>query len=93
MKTITVDGKNYELNVNRAKDLGVLREVKPIILELTTDEAAVLRAVFSGIGGPPSGARGQVDNVARKLYAQAPNSTTDLDLTFVSGNSSMYFKK
>ena len=50
---IKIDNKEYALDTNRAVELGVLREVKPIVLTLTEQQAEALLRVLGKVGGCP----------------------------------------
>ena len=64
---ITIGNKQFSLNVKAALANGTLREQKKVALELTENEAATLRFVLGKVGGSPSGIRGYIDPIFRKL--------------------------
>lgn len=87
---ITYNNKPYTLDIEKSIKLGVLKPVLPPTknIALTEDEAAVLYAIFSNIGGSHAGARGQTQSVSNKIYKEFGYPTTSLNLTIDKKNSS-----
>jgi hypothetical protein len=65
--TISIENKDYVLDVKAARLSGALREKKMYELVLTENEAATLWFVTGYIGGHPRGARGFMDGIRAKL--------------------------
>ena len=89
---LQIDNKTYNLNTQRAVELGVLREEVITKLELTSDEVAVLYRILGSVGGDPNFARGMVDSVRTKLSKNGIPDT-NLDLSFEDGCDGLFFKK
>ncbi len=69
---ITIQDKQYILDVNRAIQQGALREKKDRTITFTEDEVAVLKTVLDYVGGSPDGARGCANSAAKKLRESGP---------------------
>jgi hypothetical protein len=73
----------------------VMKEVEEttenILLEVTKEEAAAMRAVFGNVGGSPSRTRrGLIDSVDQVLgRVLVPDSDSDIE----RGHGSIYFKE
>lgn len=92
---IKIEDTNYTLDTDRAKQLGVLKKIveKPKPILLTQDEAAVLYAITSWIGGDSRGARGCTDSIRIKIRdVFGANPSTDLSLERIADLDSIYFK-
>lgn len=64
---ITIENKEYNLDIQRAITAGVLRERKNFTVSLTENEVAVLLAVLDRVGGAPEGPRGFANSASAKL--------------------------
>jgi hypothetical protein len=64
-----------------------------ILLNLTPKEAKVLMCITQHIGGPPSGTRGLVDKIGKKLHKQRKQfENAEVDLSIPSKFHSIYFE-
>lgn len=91
---INISGTNYELDINRAKQAGVLVDLSPKTILVSQDEAAVLIHIINAIGGTPGKdhPRGVACGFKNRLEDLFGNPKTELDLTFDSETPHLYFK-
>ena len=91
---ITIENTEYEFDVERAKELGVLKSKRLIELSLTEDEAAVLHIVMKKIGGNPQRARGCCNIISQKLLMAFNGDCpkTKFSTQTMQGYDTIYFK-
>ena len=93
---IKIENKEYNIDLKKAKSLGLVKEIKPpiIVRQITvdSDEAAVLNVILGHVGGSPYTARGKAESIHFKLNQAFPNFKTDLDLSINSNlKGAIYF--